>query len=353
MLRRPTPGVTLVELLAVFAIIGVLVALLLPAVQAVRESARRTHCANNLKQISLAALAYESTNGTYPPGSRSYNSLYTSTPDAWPKVIINSPPGGNFWYDDFSWQGFVLPYVEQMAVFQQYDWSKLHSDMANNVARRAKMPIFACPSDIGLQENEWNNGNFARVRSNYVGNWGNTNYGGGTKLDGTASVAYGGAPFTLGGGRRAGHIRDGQSTTLFFSETIVVQTFNGGLFWFELGPLSDASNAVGGSHFTTFRLPNHLGCDDVARRYPQPANRNRRPGNGGIPDGGCGEVGGAGNFYFHEHSSFAARSKHPGGVTGTMCDGSVSFFSDSINLPVWRALGTAWAKDDAATGASW
>src|SRR3954471_20063556 len=90
--RRAAPGFTLVELLVVIAIIGILVALLLPAIQAAREAARRTKCVNNLKNIGLACLNYESTKKSYPPSSTIATDISTN---------------------GLSWEVLILPYIEE------------------------------------------------------------------------------------------------------------------------------------------------------------------------------------------------------------------------------------------------
>src|SRR4051812_48033837 len=99
--RQPSRhGFTLVELLVVIAIIGVLVALLLPAVQAAREAARRTQCANNLKQLSLCITSYQETNGAYPWG------VFGNT-SYWNKL------------GDWAWGTIILPFAEQQAIYSQ------------------------------------------------------------------------------------------------------------------------------------------------------------------------------------------------------------------------------------------
>jgi prepilin-type N-terminal cleavage/methylation domain-containing protein len=123
------PGFTLVELLVVIAIIGVLVALLLPAVQAAREAARRSHCVNNLHQIALAIHNYESSFGTLPHG----------TP---------YPVGGFY----ATWSALVLPYLEEQTAYDRFDFTKPMWDRAgtpNNeqVASETTLTVYVCPTD--------------------------------------------------------------------------------------------------------------------------------------------------------------------------------------------------------------
>ena len=125
-------GFTLIELLVVIAIIAVLIGLLLPAVQKVRESAARLKCKNNLKQIGLAFHGYHGANEALPPG---YNSKGLSLDD--PK---SSGPG-------WGWGAYLLPYLEQENLFRQIDFGKDITDPANAQARTTKVAVFRCPSD--------------------------------------------------------------------------------------------------------------------------------------------------------------------------------------------------------------
>ena len=135
---RQRRGFTLVELLVVIAIIGILVSLLLPAVQAARETARRIECTNNLKQVGLALHNYESAHRTFPPG------FISRTTGPWPGGG-NSPvpevgPGWSFF-------AMILPQLEQAGLHSQIDFRLPISSPANQAARSTKVKAFQCPSD--------------------------------------------------------------------------------------------------------------------------------------------------------------------------------------------------------------
>jgi prepilin-type N-terminal cleavage/methylation domain-containing protein/prepilin-type processing-associated H-X9-DG protein len=123
MRRRLTrAGFTLVEVLVVIAIIGILVALLLPAIQAARESARRTQCVNNLKQIGIAVQSHHDTRKHYPMG-RNQSDQYS-----------------------VSWANFLLPYLEETALYNSYDSKARVDDPPNNATMRTPIETYACPS---------------------------------------------------------------------------------------------------------------------------------------------------------------------------------------------------------------
>lgn len=130
---RQTRGFTLVELLVVIAIIGILVSLLLPAVQYAREAARRASCQNNLKQTSLALLNYESTFRTLPPG-----------------YLHKFGPAGPYYeanHMGFGWGSVLLPYLEQSNVYREFDFTLPAFGESNRPARERHLNVFLCPTD--------------------------------------------------------------------------------------------------------------------------------------------------------------------------------------------------------------
>ncbi len=131
LVRKPTTAAfTLVELLVVIAIIGILVALLLPAVQTAREAARRMQCSNNLRQMGLACQNYHGVYECFPPGS------ITEGPCCSQKSRIN-------------WAIAILPYLEQQPLYDLYDHSVYNEDPPNDAVRKATVPGYLCPSDPG------------------------------------------------------------------------------------------------------------------------------------------------------------------------------------------------------------
>jgi prepilin-type N-terminal cleavage/methylation domain-containing protein len=138
--RSPKRGFTLVELLVVIAIIGVLVSLLLPAIQAAREAARRTQCSNNLKQMTIATLNYENGLKELPP---IYVFLYPAAqyPNGPPDPATSDPP-----FPAHGIHIYLLPFMENQPVYDSYDFTKPWNNIANQRARDTLIPDFICPT---------------------------------------------------------------------------------------------------------------------------------------------------------------------------------------------------------------
>jgi prepilin-type N-terminal cleavage/methylation domain-containing protein len=355
--RRKPLGFTLVELLVVIAIIGILVALLLPAIQAAREAARRSQCTNSLRQLGIAMLNYESTKKGLPPLALN-----------WTNAQVTARYGGGtvpYWYDDHGWYIPVAPYIEEAGLAGRVDPKKSFSDAANLAARQTFVPMLACPSDIGLQRNEWTLPQWARVRFNYVVNAGNTVYGQhdvGTCPFGTfpACIRFAGGPFVPTKVSKLSRITDGTSNTLMMSELIVLPETAG---WG--GPYGDPQTALGGQMFTGFHTPNAKGAAnaDALCRQPEwwnnvkdgwlaqglPVAASGAPGQpvtvpSGVPPEATIDSNG------HKQQHIAARSKHPGEVNASRCDGSVNFYTDDVELAVWNALTSAAGGEVVSSG---
>jgi prepilin-type N-terminal cleavage/methylation domain-containing protein/prepilin-type processing-associated H-X9-DG protein len=325
-------GFTLVELLVVIAIIGILVALLLPAIQAAREAARRSSCLNNIKNISLGALNYESSKKELPYG-RKFD-----------------------WWDTYTWTQVILPYIEHQEVYDLY-WTlpdetystaqpgsngPIGNDARLRQARHTQIPVYYCPSDKAPQPNEMNTPAFGFWRGNYRGCVGASDmYGNRIKTqDGTfPSGSWAGAfavkstagmnPVPLYRPIKIKDITDGTSSTVAFSEGIVPLVPGWG------GALGETIYGnMGGSLFSTYTTPNSSLPDEPTGpcprdvqdfEYPAPCvSKSLNPWGGPA---------GAGAFA-------TARSAHPGGVNVSMVDGSISFVSNDIDTDAWRAAGT-------------
>ena len=130
---RRLRGFTLVELLVVIAIIGILIALLLPAVQAARESARRMQCTSHQKQIALALCAYHDIHKTFP----------------WGQLVYGNPADGWGW----GWSAFILPQMEQSTARSAINFSQSLAAPGNIAIVRTRLSAFLCPSDASLPAN--------------------------------------------------------------------------------------------------------------------------------------------------------------------------------------------------------
>lgn len=358
-------GFTLVELLVVIAIIGVLVALLLPAIQAAREAARRSQCVNNLRQLSLAHLNYESSRRGLVPMAKFWWNRKIGGQE--PGYLDVHPAGPGGWYDDHGWYIPLMPYIEQANLENVGDPNQSLSAAINEPVRKAMVPTHECPSDIGLQHNEWTVSTWARVRSNYVVNAGNTVYGQhdlnapcpGTNNSSTICW-FGGAPFGPRVVTPLSKITDGTANTLMMSEVLVLPESEG---WG--GPYSDAQTALGGQVFNGWNTPNSAAADALCRQgewlqnvrdgflaqgMPLPINATASTACGiGLRRGATVEEvlssEATQDSNGHKQQCITARSHHPGGVNASKCDASVRFFNNDVDPYVWQALTTAWAGD--------
>jgi prepilin-type N-terminal cleavage/methylation domain-containing protein len=337
--RKSLPGFTLVELLVVIAIIGILVALLLPAIQSAREAARRNQCANNIRQNSIAVLNFENSKKKLPGGS-----LYAENVPPKRTPPLNTYPD---FINDHSWLGPIGPYLEEKAWYDTIDFDVSFSHANNEKARRNFLTSQACPSDIGLQRNEWDDITWCRVRMNYVVNFGNMLYG----QDDTRAVSppsrsnpnppkFLGAPFRLGKLTAVSKILDGTSQTLMFSEVLVVPEVAAQSGGYDAwgSAISETCTSTGGQMFTAFHVPNSPLPDRVDRWRTDVGTYLSND----IPYPELTGASGGASVWWNSH--IAARSHHPGGVNVSRCDASVDFISDSIDILAWRKMASAWSE---------
>ncbi len=314
-------GFTLIELLVVVAIIGILAGLLLPAVQAAREASRRLQCASNFKQVGLALLNYDSTYGSFPIGR---TGLYYQYPSADPNRR--------------TWVLSMMPFVEEVNKFNAFNFGLSFYEIENSTVVRSQVSIFQCPSDRpGIQEPE---SPVPRFKGNLAANWGNSHYFQGEPKRGAlgpnpftgplGTVSFTGAPFAGNICKNVSHFIDGTSSTLLVGEVIVGQnrpagTTPYGAYDHRGDIYNDDRN---GSMFMTYTPPN----SSIPDQQGDPVYC----GNGLANNPPCNDQ----NPCFN-----ASRSRHPGGVHALFGDGSARFFKDSINVDVWRALGSPAGKE--------
>jgi prepilin-type N-terminal cleavage/methylation domain-containing protein/prepilin-type processing-associated H-X9-DG protein len=302
---------TLVELLVVIAIIAILIGLLLPAVQKVREAAARVKCANNLKQIGLALHSCHDVNSAFPPGQ----------PQGYFNVNWYNPPTRDF--DRSCWIGPLLPYIEQTALSTQYQSFLQTLPTYTCLAPFAAIviPTLVCPSDPNSPKLS-NLGQGQGFHSNYVTCLG-TGYatpGGsiGADLDG---IFYGFSHVRLT------DVTDGTSNTLLVSELL------------QSPEDPQQSSAVFGGNDMRGRIWNsvHAGME-FSTIYPPNSSV------GDNPMGYCNPLRmapcGPPSSPWPANAFSLARSMHNGGVNACLADGSVRFFSDSITPSVWKAMGS-------------
>jgi prepilin-type N-terminal cleavage/methylation domain-containing protein/prepilin-type processing-associated H-X9-DG protein len=318
-MRKIRHAFTLVELLVVIAIIGVLVSLLLPAVQSAREAARRSQCQNNLKQLSLAVLNYEDTFKTLPGGVGRFGCCWGT------------------------WVVRVLPYLEQGALATIYVNSdgndatgQRYNGATNLNVTTKRVKALICPSD--LQGKPVISGN-TYFNHNYGVNYGNTSmlqtpmtiggittdfqgapfsaYTGSTGGDGPINAgAVGGFAEIYGRPIRLAEITDGTSNTMMAAELIQghANALHGFLWW------------GGGTGYVTSLAPNASSPDVLVGGICNADKRNPPCTTTGTTT---------------SPRMAAARSRHPGGVMAAFCDGHISFVPNNISFATWNSIGSS------------
>ena len=329
------PAFSLVELLVVIAIIGILMALLVPAVQRTRESAARAACANHLMQIGIALHNYQSEHKALPP-------VFPASPKPPYNTIVPA------YFDTWSVLAQLCPYLEQTAVYNKlnlneplYTLPSLNILLDNQFAVQQVVPVFLCPSD-----------RMQPVGGGYgVATLGPVNY---AACIGTGTTSGGppyGSPWDADGLFRAQvhtklkEVTDGLSNTVAFSESVLGE-----------GPTM-ASGPIPGSHKTIYanvsppltpaecdaanlwnvQLPRgylwasgEIRCASYNHYYPPNPPNYDCVANLSTP----------GVQQYTAVGFRAARSNHTGGVNVLIADGAVRFIDDAVDLAVWRAIST-------------
>jgi prepilin-type N-terminal cleavage/methylation domain-containing protein/prepilin-type processing-associated H-X9-DG protein len=320
-------GFTLIELLVVIAIIAILIGLLLPAVQKVREAAARIQCSNNLKQIGLGMLNYEGVFKRFPSG----HECHASNGQGKTNGVISSP------YYFWNWAIQLLPFVEQDNLYKQYDNTVTNDAPANQAVCQTFVSVYACPSDPNINQLMTPASTFglgtARqyMTGSYRGVAGIANPNAPIPAGGSSPPDWGGYPnevadliatppgvatrgilhgvddWTLQKNERIGNIIDGTSNTLMVGERATRTTTNRGTFWADSFNLYSLSS---GSTTSASLLADYTACI------------NSLNGADGYP---C---------------KYGWGSFHPNLINFVMCDGSVRGISTGIDMTVFQSLCT-------------
>jgi prepilin-type N-terminal cleavage/methylation domain-containing protein len=317
--RHSRPGFTLIELLVVIAIIAVLIGLLLPAVQSAREAARRAQCVNNLKQVGLALHNYLSTNNTFPP-------------------VVVLPRGRT----SQPWSGFtrLLPHLEQSNLYNTINWDRDFEFTTSPTLAAVRVANFLCPSEVNDRARP--TPTLTYYPNNYCFNEGTW------FIYDPPTDQIGDGAFVPNRAFSPSAISDGMSNTLGMSEAKAYQPN----YWDTLNPSTlnitppltpdGLLTYVGGTYdafghtewvegdvhevgFTTTFAPNARVITFVNGQQVDIDLTSMRDGE---------------SITAPTYAAVTARSYHPGGVSAMLLDGSVRAVKNTVNLQIWRNLGT-------------
>jgi prepilin-type N-terminal cleavage/methylation domain-containing protein/prepilin-type processing-associated H-X9-DG protein len=306
---RTRPGFTLIELLVVLAVIGVLIALLLPATQKVRAAAQRVKCSNHLRQLAVALHHYHDGRGYFPHGT--YNYIDTTG--------LSEPPY-NGWQDRRCWMQDVLPYLEQESLFKQFD-EYMSQDQHSALwfpLNTTVIPTLMCPADpAGPKLKTWNPGGGTGNSQGFSGNYVLCAGDGYFNEGGWPSSAHLNGVFFAISKTRLGEVTDGASHTALAGELI-------------LSPDTTA-NDIRGRYYN----PAHCGTLFSTRLPPNtrvPDQLDWCDSKNAVPQAPCIWVG--------TPQFVLARSYHNSGANLGMADGSVRFVPDAVDPVAYKAAGS-------------
>jgi prepilin-type N-terminal cleavage/methylation domain-containing protein/prepilin-type processing-associated H-X9-DG protein len=305
MCDRRSHGFTLVELLVVIAIIGILVALLLPAIQAARESARRSHCLNNEKQIGIALIMRHDARKALPPGS------------VWIGGMSKFDSNGT----ESTWITHTLEYVEEANLEGRLDWSRGFGQAwgdpthPNNFVLAMNVPIFTCPSNFESKVYGTHTGAEWWAKGSYAANNGIGPMIESMDTDRVPNRERG--VFYLNSHTNFKDIVDGTTHTVMVSELLVVPDNA------SIGDFRGVMHYVEGPHYHHNYGPNSSVPDGMRGDWCV-----------NIPQAPCT---GTYSMWTPKRLTMSARSAHSGGVNVLMGDGSVHFVTDDIDPRLWQA----------------